>query len=63
MRLPSLSPPHEPSTFPSEKSLGTTPHLNVGQVQVLDVGSMLCSVGQANQLVGFLVAQVQGQKL
>lgn len=62
MVLP-LSQPHKPSTFPSEKALGTTPHLSVGEVQVLDVGSMLHSVGQANQLVGFLVAQVQGQKL
>ena len=50
-------------TFPSKMDLGTTPHLSVGEVQVLGVGSIRHRVGQAMQLVGFLIAQLQGQKL
>ena len=50
-------------TFLSKKDLGTTPHLTVGEVQVLDAGGILHSVGKAIQLARGLVARVRGQKL
>lgn len=55
--------PMSPPTFPLKKDLGTEPHLVAGEVQVLDVGGILHSGGQASQLAGFRVAQVPGQKL
>ena len=52
-----------PPTFLSREDLGAPPHLSVGDVQVLGVGSIPHNGGQAIQQVGFIVAQVQGRKL
>ena len=54
-----LSPPIRPPAFPSKEDLGAPPHLSVGEIQVLGVGSNLHNGGQAMHQVGFLVAQVQ----
>ena len=52
-----------PPTFLSREDLGAPPHLSVGDVQVLGIGSIPHNGGQAIQKVEFLVAQVQGRKL
>lgn len=52
-----------PPTFLSKKDLCSKVYPIVGEVQVLDVGGILHSVGQVIQLVGFLVALVKEQML
>ena len=52
-----------PPIFLSREDLGAPPHLSVGDVQDLGIGSIPHNGGQAIQQVEFLVAQVQGRKL